>query len=55
MGVVGTITYQTRFGEDARRRRLRVGATGMETAKSRSEKRASVLANSCTAYATDED
>ena len=55
MGVVGTIAYQTRYGEDARRRRLRVGATGMETAKSRSEKRASVLANSCIAYATDED
>ena len=55
MGVVGTIAYQTRYGEDARRRRLRVGATGMETAKSRSEKRTSVLANSCIAYATDED
>ena len=55
MGVVGTIAYQTRYGEDARKRRLRVGATGMETAKSRSEKRASVLANSCIAYATDED
>ena len=55
MGVVGTIAYQTRYGEDARRRRLRVGATGMETAKSRSEKRASVLANSCIAYATNED
>ena len=55
MGVVGTIAYQTRYGEDARRRRLRVGATGMETAKSRSERRASVLANSCIAYATDED
>ena len=55
MGVVGTIAYQTRYGEDARKRRLRFGATGMETAKSRSEKRASVLANSCIAYATDED
>ena len=55
MGVVGTIAYQTRNGEETRRRRLRVSATGMETAKSRSEKRASVLANSCIAYATDED
>ena len=55
MGIVGTIAYQTCYGEDARRRRLRVGATGTETAKSRSEKRASVLANSCIAYATDED
>ena len=55
MGVVGTIAYQTRYGEDARRRRLRVGATGIETAKSRSEKRSKFLANSCIAYATDED
>ena len=55
MGVVGTIAYQTRYGEDARMRRSRVGATGMETTKSRSEKRASVLANSCIAHATDED
>ena len=55
MGVVGTIAYQTRYGEDARKRRLRVDATGMETAKSRSEKRTSVLANSCIAYATDKD
>ena len=55
MGVVGTIAYQTRYGENARRRRLRVGATGMKAAKSRSEKHASVLANSCIAYATDED
>ena len=55
MGVVGTIAYQTHNGEDARGRRLRVGVTGMETAKSRSDKRASVLANSCIAYATDED
>ena len=55
MGVVGTIAYQTRYGEDARRRRLRVGATSMETAKLRSEKRASALTNSCIAYATDED
>ena len=54
MGVVGTIAYQTRNGEETRRRRLRVSATGMETAKSRSEKRASVLANSCIAYATDD-
>ena len=55
MGVVGTIAYQTVYGEDARRRRLQVDATDMETAKSRSEKRARVLANSCIAYATDED
>ena len=55
MGVVGTIAYQTHNGEDARKRRLRVDTTSMETTKSRSEKRASVLANSCIAYATDED
>ena len=55
MGVIGTIAFQTRNGEDARKRRLQVGATGTETAKTQSEKRASLMANSCIAYATDED
>ena len=54
MGIVGTIAYQTRYGEDARKSRLPVGGTGMETAKSRSKERASVMANSCVAYATDD-
>ena len=54
MGIVGTIAYQTRYGEDARNSRLTVGGTGMETARSRSKERASVMANSCVAYATDD-
>ena len=54
MGVIGTIAFQTRYGEEARRRRQTVAATGMETAKARSEARASVLANSCVAYAVDD-
>jgi len=51
MGVIGTIAFQTRYGEEARQRRLTVAASGMETASARSEERASVLANSCVAYA----
>ena len=54
MGVIGTIAFQTRYGEEARRRRQTVAATGMETAKARSEARASMLANSCVAYAVDD-
>lgn len=54
MGIVGTIAYQTRYGEDARNSRLTVGGTGMETARSRSKERASVMANSCVAYATED-
>jgi len=54
MGVIGTIAFQTRYGEEARQRRQTVAATGMETAKARSEARASVLANSCVAYAVDD-
>ena len=54
MGVIGTIAFQTRYGEEARQHRQTVAATGMETAKARSEARASVLANSCVAYAVDD-
>ena len=54
MGTVGTIAYQTRYGEDARRARAPVGKTGLETAAARGDKRASALANSCVAYATDD-
>ena len=54
MGIVGTIAYQTRYGEDARKSRITVGGTGMETTRSRSREQASVMANSCVAYATDD-
>ena len=54
MGVIGTIAYQTRYGEESRRRRQTVAATGMETASARSEERASVMANSCVAFAVDD-
>ena len=53
MGVIGTIAYQTRYGEESRRRRQTVAATGMETASARSKERASVMADSCVAYAVD--
>ena len=54
MGVIGTIAYQTRYGEESRRRRQTVAATGMETASARSAERASVMADSCVAYAVDD-
>ncbi|MGC6454409.1 MAG: DUF2889 domain-containing protein [Candidatus Puniceispirillaceae bacterium] len=54
MGVIGTIAFQTRYGEEARQRRQTVAATGMETAKARSAERANVMANSCVAYAVDD-
>lgn len=54
MGVMGTIAYQTRYGEESRRRRRTVAATGMETASARSKERAGVMANSCVAYAVEE-
>ena len=54
MGVVGTIAYQTRYGEDARQARAPVGKTGLETAAARGDRRASALANSCVAYAIDD-
>ena len=54
MGTVGTIAYQTRYGEDARRTRAPVGKTGLETAAARGDKRASALANSCVAYAIND-
>ena len=53
MGVVGTIAFQTRYGEDARQRRQTVASTGMETATARSKERASAMANSCIAYAVE--
>ena len=54
MGTVGTIAYQTRYGEDARRARATVGSSGLETARARGDARASALANSCVAYAVDD-
>lgn len=54
MGTVGTIAYQTRYGEEARRARVPVGSSGLETARARGDKRASALANSCVAYAIDD-
>ena len=54
MGVIGTIAYQTRYGEESRRRRQTIAATGMETASARGKERASVMANSCVAYAVDD-
>jgi len=54
MGTVGTIAYQTRYGEDARRARVPVGSSGLETARARGDARGSALANSCVAYATDD-
>ena len=54
MGVIGTIAYQTRYGEESRRRRQTVATTGMETASARGKERASVMANSCVAYAVDD-
>ena len=54
MGTGGTIAYQTRYGEDARRACAPVGKTGLETAAARGDKRASALANSCVAYAIDD-
>ena len=54
MGTVGTIAFQTRYGEDARRARVPVGSSGLETARARGDARGSALANSCVAYAIDE-
>lgn len=54
MGTIGTIAYQTRYGEDARRARAPIGSSGLETARSRGDARGSALANSCVAYATDD-
>ena len=54
MGTIGTIAYQTRYGEDARRARAPIGSSGLETARSRGDARSSALANSCVAYATDD-
>jgi len=54
MGVIGTIAFQTRYGEESRRNRQVVAATGMETATARGNERASVMANSCIAYAVED-
>ena len=54
MGTVGTIAFQTRYGEDARRARVPVGSSGLETARARGDARGSALANSCVAYAIDD-
>jgi len=54
MGTVGTIAYQTRYGEDARRARAPVGSSGLETAMASGDARGTTLANSCIAYAIDE-
>ena len=54
MGVIGTIAYQTRYGEESRHRRQTVATTGMETALARGKERASVMANSCVAHAVDD-
>ena len=54
MGTVGTIAFQTRYGEDARRARAPVGSGGSETTRSPGDSRASALANSCVAYVTDD-
>jgi len=54
MGTVGTIAFQTRYGEDARRARATVGSNGPETEREHGDARASALANSCVAYAIDD-
>ncbi|RZO31021.1 MAG: DUF2889 domain-containing protein [SAR116 cluster bacterium] len=54
MGTVGTIAFQTRYGEDARRARVPVGSSGLETTRARGDARGSALANSCVAYAIDD-
>jgi hypothetical protein len=54
MGTVGTIAFQTRYGEDARQARVPVGSSGLETARARGDARGSALANSCVAYAIDD-
>ena len=52
MGTIGTIAFQTRYGEEARKRRARLSSDGRESS-AQQEGSASVLANSCVAYATD--
>ena len=52
MGTIGTIAFQTRYAEEARKRRARLGSDGRESS-AQQEGSASVLANSCVAYATD--
>ena len=52
MGTIGTIAFQTRYGEEARKRRARLASDG-RASSAQQEGSASVLANSCVAYATD--
>ena len=52
MGTIGTIAFQTRYAEEARKRRARLGSDGRESS-AQQEGSASVLANSCVAYAAD--
>ena len=52
MGTIGTIAFQTRYGEESRKRRARLGSDGRESSAQQGGS-ASVLANSCVAYATD--
>ena len=52
MGTIGTIAFQTRYAEEARKRRARLGSDGRESS-AQQEGSASVLANSCVAYAFD--
>ena len=54
MGPVATIAYQTRYGEQARQERL-AETTSDDKSSQTGEKRFSSLANSCVAYAIDED
>lgn len=51
MGIVGTIAFQTRYGQESREKRRVVASTGAENALRRKDGRASALANSCVAYA----
>ena len=52
MGTIGTIAFQTRYGEEARKRRARLGNDGRETSAEQ-QGGSGVLANSCVAYAVD--
>ncbi len=54
MGIIGTIAFQTRYGQESREKRRVVASTGIENALRRKDGRASALANSCVAYAIPE-
>ena len=56
MGIVGTIAFQTRYGQESREKRRVVASTGAENALRRNDGQSSALANSCVAYdIPDED